>query len=171
MTVPSIVRAIALFAVALPLALAPAIVASQRSHRRRSRLLELASVRIDGKTLFKVRGATSFPAQVRADAIERRIKSIAEDRSIDLGSLRLAARRRLDRALRGHDANRGPDAGRRAGRAAGAARIRASIVETRVRDAIVEYRAARTTERRISGVLFALGSTVLATLRRSCCCG
>ena len=161
MVITSIARAIAPFLVAALLALAPVTSYGAQEPPSAAPVLELASVRIDGETLFKVRGATAFPAQMRADAIERRIQSVAEDRSIDPGSLRLE-----------------PD-GSWIALYAGTTRIviltpedaqveqlglseLALIVETRVRGAIVEYRAARTTKHRVRGALLALGSTLLA---------
>jgi len=51
--------------------------------------LETAPVEIDGQLLFRVRGASSYPAQERAAAITKRIESVAADRSIRSDALRL----------------------------------------------------------------------------------
>jgi small-conductance mechanosensitive channel len=49
-----------------------------------------ASVMVDGKTLFTVRGVLSFPAQARASAITQRIKELSEDVSAKPDSLSVA---------------------------------------------------------------------------------
>jgi hypothetical protein len=43
--------------------------------------LAIAPVEIDGKVLFRVRGATSYPADQRAATIRDKIEKIAADRS------------------------------------------------------------------------------------------
>lgn len=51
--------------------------------------LVLAPVVIDGKTLFQLRGITSYPAHVRAATVRDRILRVARDRSIAPDSLTL----------------------------------------------------------------------------------
>jgi small-conductance mechanosensitive channel len=163
MPTTSIVRAVAPCLISVLLALAPAASYGAQEPPSAAPGLELASVRVDGETLFKVRGATSLPAQVRAEGIEGRIKAIAEDRSIDPGLLRLEPQ------------------GAWIALYAGTTRIvvltpedaqveqlglpeLAQIIQARVRDVIAEYRAARTTERLIRSALLAVGSTLLAAV-------
>jgi small-conductance mechanosensitive channel len=50
----------------------------------------LAPVRIDGRTLFEVRGVSAYPAAERAQAIAGRIVAVAGDSSVPLSSLRLS---------------------------------------------------------------------------------
>src|SRR5207344_1984631 len=47
-----------------------------------------APVQLDGATLFRVRGASSFPADVRASAIRDRLIAVARDSSVPADSLR-----------------------------------------------------------------------------------
>ena len=48
-----------------------------------------APVKFEGKILFYVRGITSYPAEERAKIISERMKNIAENDSINTGSLRI----------------------------------------------------------------------------------
>jgi len=48
-----------------------------------------APVRLDGSTLFRVRGVTAYPADVRAKAIAGRIRALAADRSFSPEKLRV----------------------------------------------------------------------------------
>jgi len=50
---------------------------------------ELADVSLDGRTLFRVRGVTAYPAERRAHDIRDRIQAIAADPSIRTESLRV----------------------------------------------------------------------------------
>jgi hypothetical protein len=52
------------------------------------RMPQLAPVRIDGRTLFQVRGVSAYPAAERAQAIVGRIKDVASDSSVSSNSLR-----------------------------------------------------------------------------------
>jgi small-conductance mechanosensitive channel len=52
--------------------------------------IDVAAVVVDGKHLFKVRGASSFPAANRAGAIARRIEQAADDAAFQPESLRVA---------------------------------------------------------------------------------
>src|SRR5262245_52033469 len=47
-----------------------------------------APVVIDGRTLFRVRGTSSFPAERRAAGIAERIKMVAADRSVSPDAVR-----------------------------------------------------------------------------------
>jgi small-conductance mechanosensitive channel len=48
---------------------------------------DAAYVRVDGKLLFRVRGVSAFPADVRAKSISRRIVDLAQDRSVSLDTI------------------------------------------------------------------------------------
>ncbi|MEE4145943.1 MAG: hypothetical protein V2I26_14150, partial [Halieaceae bacterium] len=54
--------------------------------------LLVAPVVVDGKTLLRVRGISSYPAEVRAGRIRDRIISVAKDASIAPDSGRLESR-------------------------------------------------------------------------------
>jgi small-conductance mechanosensitive channel len=51
--------------------------------------VENASVQIDGELLFRVRGTSSYPADVRARSIEKRIEAAAADTAVRSEDLRL----------------------------------------------------------------------------------
>ena len=125
--------------------------------------IEVKPVVIDGVTLFKLRGATSFPAADRAAAIARRIEAVATDPKIDPAAVRTV-----------------PD-GSHVGVFAGPTRVMlvleadasieqlnvselAEAYRQRIQSAILDYRAARTTERRVSGVVTAAIGTLLFVL-------
>jgi len=48
-----------------------------------------APVRLDGRTLFRLRGVTAYPADVRAEAIAGRIRALAADKSFSPEKLRV----------------------------------------------------------------------------------
>jgi small-conductance mechanosensitive channel len=50
----------------------------------------LAPVRIDGRTLFEVRGVSAYPAAERAQASASRVAAVAGDSSVPISSLRLS---------------------------------------------------------------------------------
>ena len=50
---------------------------------------QIASVTLDGQVLFKVRGATSYPAELRAGVISDRIEAIASNQALALDALRI----------------------------------------------------------------------------------
>ena len=125
--------------------------------------LELAPVKVDGVTLFRLRGATSFPAADRAAAIARRIEAAAADRRIDPASVRTVPD--------------GPSVGIYAGNVrlmlvldADAAVEQLNVQELaetyriRVQAAIVDYRAARSSERMTRGGVMAAVATLLFVL-------
>lgn len=51
--------------------------------------IQTAPVKLDGKTLFDVRGQTAYPAEKRAQLVADRIEAVAKDRGFDPQSLRL----------------------------------------------------------------------------------
>lgn len=52
-------------------------------------LSPMAPVTLNGHVLFKVRGVSAFPAEQRASLIEERLRSVAENESLPLDSLRI----------------------------------------------------------------------------------
>jgi len=102
-----------------------------------------APVEVDGTVLFHVRGVSSYPAEVRADLIRQRIEAAAADPSVSADSLsmndegtavRIAAGRHLIMGVVDADA---------ASEEVSRAEL-ATAHMNRIRDAIREYRAART---------------------------
>jgi len=50
---------------------------------------DVAAVKLDGKVLFYVRGISSFPAELRAATISKRLRKAASDRSILVDSIKI----------------------------------------------------------------------------------
>ncbi|MGH7335324.1 MAG: hypothetical protein ACREKS_21785 [Candidatus Rokuibacteriota bacterium] len=119
-----------------------------------------APVEIDGRMLFRVRGATSFPAEQRAAAIQERIEAAARDRQFQPTALRevesegAIAIMAGDRMLMGvFDADaRMEQLGQKEA---------ARLYRERIRSAIEDYRGARRPEVLLRGVLYALGAAVV----------
>src|SRR5258706_11716724 len=65
---------------------APAMAATDEANPEQ--VSEQAPVEFDGAVLFRVRGATSFPAGARADGIVKRIEEAAADPAVDPSSVR-----------------------------------------------------------------------------------
>ena len=59
-----------------------------------------APVKLDGETLFRVRGVSAYPAEQRAQFIADRITSVANDRAFNVRGIRLMKRRFPLRSLR-----------------------------------------------------------------------
>ncbi len=121
--------------------------------------IDIATVVVDGKSLFKVRGASSFPAANRAAAIATRIEQAADDRTFQPESLRVV-----------------PDGDNRA-ISAGPLRIMlvtsadaeldrlppeavALANATAVQLAIVAYRQSRTRDSLVRNGVYAAGATI-----------
>jgi small-conductance mechanosensitive channel len=51
--------------------------------------VEAAPVKLDGHTLFRVRGISAYPAEQRAQLVADRIRSAARDRSLNVGNIRI----------------------------------------------------------------------------------
>jgi len=119
-----------------------------------------APVMFEGKILFYVRGITSFPAKERARLISERMKTIAENDSINSGSLRveeLADRSNIlagkvfvvsildtDAEIEGLDRP-----------------IVAEVIKTNIVKAINSYRYERSSSVLIKKALFAAGATII----------
>jgi small-conductance mechanosensitive channel len=124
----------------------------------------LAPVELDGRTLFKVRGASSLPAEQRAAAIAARIRDLAEDASLDPADLKatqLDGGGRIETAdgrlvMNVYDADSISEGFSREGV------MTALLMQTR--RAIVDYRADRTPEAMTSAWLHALGALAVLAL-------
>ena len=119
-----------------------------------------APVVIDGATLFRVRGVSSFPAGARARGIEDRVKAVAADRTIAPDSLHIAETGSFTRILAGNvpivtvvDADADVE---QIGRPELAA-----VHLQRIRQAITGYRAARSPAALQRAAVSALTATLL----------
>ena len=74
-------RALLLVALPVTLVLGPSPRASAQD-RQPDLEIETAPVEVDGQVLFRVRGASSMPADARAARVSNRIEAAAADRSI-----------------------------------------------------------------------------------------
>jgi small-conductance mechanosensitive channel len=124
---------------------------------------ETAPVVVDGHPLFTLRGIATFPAERRAAAVAGRIRALARDRSFDPATLTVGSDDRytwigpqagpivriheIDAEIEGVDR-----------------RTLGDIYVTRIREAIVAYRAARTREALVSSAWRAGLATLLAAL-------
>ena len=119
-----------------------------------------APVLFEGKILFYVRGITSFPAEERARLISERMKTIAENDSINSGSLRIEELADRSNILAGKvfvvsildtDAEiEGLDRP-----------IVAEVIKTNIVKAINSYRYDRSSSVLLKKALFAAGATVI----------
>jgi small-conductance mechanosensitive channel len=121
-----------------------------------------AGVVIDGRTIFHLRGITSYPAARRAETVAGRIRDLARDPSFDPGTLEInqgehdsrigyAAQPTVLRVTDDDADLQGTDR-----------RIYAEFCLGRIRESIVAYRAARTREALISSTWRAGLATILA---------
>jgi small-conductance mechanosensitive channel len=119
-----------------------------------------APVELDGATLFNVRGVSAFPAHERARRIEERLEAVAADQTIPIDSLHIVEREGLVQIVAGDrpiiafvpaDAHL-EQVGLQTLATAGLARIR---------EAIAEYRNARSPTALKRGVVNALVATVV----------
>jgi small-conductance mechanosensitive channel len=120
---------------------------------------QLAPVTIDGRTMFRVRGISAFPAAERAAQVADRIRELARDRSFDPSTLELVHGERDSRigpatrpVVRIFDIDAELEDAER--------QILAEVYLTRIREAIADYRAVRTR----AAMLSAAWRAVLATL-------
>src|SRR5262245_11499134 len=119
-----------------------------------------APVVIDGRALFRVRGASSFPAERRAAGIAERIKAVAADRTVspdavravetEIGTAIFGGRERvmvvfdIDARLESLDR-----------------KTLAELVVRTIREAVASYRQARTREALLGSAAHAAVATVL----------
>jgi small-conductance mechanosensitive channel len=121
---------------------------------------DVAPVRLDGKTLFFVRGISSYPAELRAATISKRIRKAALDRSllndsvkiIDLGDRTMVyAGKEFVMNIYTPDANlEGIDR-----------MVLSGIIQQRIGDAVRLFRHDRTPAVLIRKSLYAVGAIVL----------
>jgi small-conductance mechanosensitive channel len=146
---------------AILLALVVPALAAEQPPASPDSTLEFVEVKIDGGPLFKVRGATSLPAQVRAASIESRIQALADDASVDPASVRQQPEGDFIQIWGGKTrimVVTQPDA--QAEQLP--ADLLASLIQDRIRKAIIDYREARSSQNRIRGAVEAAGGTLLA---------
>ena len=122
-----------------------------------------APVKFEGKILFYVRGITSFPAEERARVISERMKNIAENDSIDTGSLRVEELADRSNILAGKDfivSILDTDA-----EIEGLERpILTEIIKTNIAKAINSYRYERSSGVLLKKVIYAAVATVVFLL-------
>src|SRR5262245_62633538 len=119
-----------------------------------------ASVVIDGRALFRVRGASSFPAERRAAGIAERIKAVAADRTVSPAAVR-AVETEIGTAIFGgrervmvvFDADARLESFDR--------KTLAELLVRTIREAVASYRQARTREALLGSAAHAAVATVL----------
>jgi small-conductance mechanosensitive channel len=119
-----------------------------------------APVIVDGRTLFRVRGGSSYPPEERAEAIENRIIALARDPSVDVRDIRvvesptssdlMAGQRRIMSVLNADATLEGFDR-----------RVMAAQYQERVRRCILEFRASRSPAALKSGAIRATIATAV----------
>jgi small-conductance mechanosensitive channel len=119
-----------------------------------------APVVIDGRTLFRLRGTSSFPAARRAAAIAERIKVVAADRTVPLDAVRTVETEvgtaifgGRERVMVVFDADARLESLDR--------RTFAELLVRAMREAVASYRQARTREALLGSAAHAAVSTVL----------
>ena len=151
-----------------PLALAAPVLAADERPAGESQLqsadseaeMPSAPVVIDGRTLFRVRGTSSFPAERRAAGIAERIKAVAADRSvspdavhaveIDIGTAIFGGR---ERVMVVFDADARLESLER--------KVLAAQLLNTIREAVASYRQARTREALLGSAAHGAVATVL----------
>jgi small-conductance mechanosensitive channel len=118
-----------------------------------------APVEIDGVVLLRVRGAASFPAEVRARLIRDRLEAVAADPTIPADSLRVVEIEGLLRIVAGPQTILAVSEADAAMEQLSRAEL-ATVHLARLRQAIIDYRAARSAD----ALRRAAVSTVLATI-------
>jgi hypothetical protein len=51
--------------------------------------IDVAPVMVDGRTLFRIRGASAYPAELRAQTVSEHIEAVARDRAFDVKDIRV----------------------------------------------------------------------------------
>ncbi|MGH7933326.1 MAG: mechanosensitive ion channel family protein [Candidatus Binataceae bacterium] len=124
-----------------------------------------APVTIDGHVLFRVRGATSYPAEQRAQVLAGRIKDFAADRSQAADSLHLVESDHLTDILAGDRLIMGViDADARIEGPGITRPVLAQLHLKRIKSAVVDYRAERTLAHLLPDTFAAAGSTLALVL-------
>ena len=129
-----------------------------------------ASVNLDSRALFRVRGFSAFPAAERAGAISKRIMTIANDPAVAPGSLQAVEADQVTNILAGDriimavsDADASLEGVSRP--------LLAKAFILRILEAITAYRQDRTPRKLLTNTAYALGATavlgiVLVLMRR-----
>ena len=120
---------------------------------------ETVPVIIDHMTLFPVRGIRAYPAEERARAVAERIRKVASDQSIPVDALTAVEADTTTNLVAGTqlimkivDADAALE---------GITRQQlAEVYAGKIRSAILAYRAARTSENIIRGILYAVAATI-----------
>jgi small-conductance mechanosensitive channel len=148
---------LALVVITGPLTAGP-VQAQDRAGIAESEILT-APVEIDGTVLFRVRGVTSFPAEVRAATIRDRIVGVAADRTVPIESLRVEDRQGMSVIMAG-DRAIVPVLEADANLEQVSPAELAAVYVLRLRQAIAEYREARS----LSALRRGAVNTLIATL-------
>lgn len=121
---------------------------------------DTAPVILDGRTLFRLRGVSAYPAEQRARAIAERIEALAADTAAPTAVLRIVEAEEHTDIMGGERFIMGVfelDA-----RVEGLTRqLLAQTFMKKIGDAVVSYREERRPERLLYNTLFALAATVL----------
>ncbi len=118
-----------------------------------------ANVVVDGIVLFRLRGVSSFPADVRAANVTARILAVADDRTVPIESLRVVESGGMHAIMAGSQPLLNVVDADAALEQVGRAEL-AAVHLARVRQAIADYRAARLP----AALRRAAASTLVATL-------
>ena len=150
-----------LLALALAAGLMTGIAHAQDAEPARAEAeIATAPVELDGAVLFTVRGASSLPAATRARMIQDRIKAVAADSAIPIDSFRIDERPDLTQILAGDRLLAGfVEADARLEQVS--LRELASAHLRQIRQAIAEYRNARSPARLKRNAINAFVATVL----------
>lgn len=123
----------------------------------------VAPVKLDGNTLFNVRGISALPAEERAASISRRIKDAAVDNAIHADSVRLVVEQNFSRIIAGsvtlleiYDADAAVEGVTRT--------VLAQSAQRKISIAIGQYRLERSRPVLIKKTVRALIATVLLAL-------
>jgi small-conductance mechanosensitive channel len=113
----------------------------------------VASVSVDGVTLFKVRGISAFPAERRAKEISARIEQLASEPAFDPGALQISVQDEATSIVAGNqnimtifDADARLENLER--------KLLAQTYLVKIRETIIDYRQARTPKALITSVLY-----------------
>lgn len=124
---------------------------------------ERAAVAVDGKVLFHVVGIQSYPAEQRAQAIQKRIATVAADRSVAADAVRVVETEDRSNIVAGDilvvsvlDADAKPEGITR--------KQLAEIFRLKVAEAIARHRDDRSPRALMINSLYALGATLAAVM-------
>jgi len=122
--------------------------------------LEMATVEVDGRELFELRGIEGYPATRRAAEVRKKIVKLAEDASFSVQSLTLA-REELYIQITGGEGHIVTIFDADAAIEGLPRDILATVYLTRITETIDSYRRERTSKYRIKGAINAAIATVL----------